>query len=171
MLDSLWSLSYLSAKYSKIARVSLDFDQPSTGVDRHEEDLPNDEVVVMVVDDGGDAAVGVDLQVIWSLVFALAEIEVDRFVRQPELFENDGDFPENRIGFQTVVTFGGANVPAVRSTLVGVQSELLSVGHSLSVVALRGGFWDELVTFLETCSLFEHSEWYLYRHETYKEPC
>ena len=61
MLDSLWSLSYLSTKYSKIARLSLDLDQPSTGVDGHGEDLPDDEVVVMVVNDGGDATVGVDL--------------------------------------------------------------------------------------------------------------
>ena len=48
--------------------------------DGHIEDLPNDKVVVMVVDDGGDATVGVDLQVIWSLMLALAEVEVDSFV-------------------------------------------------------------------------------------------
>jgi len=92
----------LSTKYSRIARLSLDFDQPSTGGDGHGEDIPSDEVVVMVVDDGGNATVGVDLQVIWSLLLALAEVEVDRFVCQPEFFENDGNFPENRVGFQTL---------------------------------------------------------------------
>jgi hypothetical protein len=98
-------------------------------------DLPNDDVVVMVVDDGGDATVGVDLQVIWSLVLGLAEVEVDRLVCQPEFFEDDGGFPENRVSFQTAITFGreGSNVPAIGSTLVGVQSELLSVRHSLLV--------------------------------------
>jgi hypothetical protein len=135
VLDSLWSLSYLSTKYSRIARVSLDCDQPPTG-DGHGEDLPNDDVVVMVVDDGGDATVGVDLQVIWSLVLGLAEVEVDRLVCQPEFFEDDGGFPENRVSFQTAITSGreGSNVPAIGSTLVGVQSELLSVRHSLLVV-------------------------------------
>ena len=88
-----------------------------------------------MVDDGGNATVGVELQVIWSLLFALAEFEVDRFVCQPEFFENDSGFPESWIGFQTALTFGkdGTNVPAVGSTLVGVQSELLSVRHSLLV--------------------------------------
>ena len=57
----------------------------------------------MVVDDGGDATVGVDLQVIRSLMLALAEVEVDRFVCQPEFFENDCNFPENRVGFQTAL--------------------------------------------------------------------
>jgi len=101
VLDSLWSLSYLSTKYSKIAKVSLYFDQPPTDVGGYDEDLPNDGVVVMVVDDGGDATVGVDLQVIRSLVLTLGEVEVDRFVCQPEFFEDDGDFPGHRAGFQT----------------------------------------------------------------------
>ena len=105
MLDSLWSLSYLSTKYSKIARLSLDLDQPSTGVDGHGEDLPDDEVVVMVVDDGGDATVGVDLQVIWGLLLALVEVEVDRFVCQPEFFEDNGNFPGHRVSFQTSLAF------------------------------------------------------------------
>ena len=64
----MWSLSYLSTKYSRIVRVSLDFDQPSTGGGGHGEDLSNDEVVVMVVDDGGDATIGADLQIIWGLL-------------------------------------------------------------------------------------------------------
>ena len=98
-------MSYLSTKYSKIARLSLDLDQPSTGVDGHGEDLPDDEVVVMVVNDGGDATVGVDLQVIWGLLLALVEVEVDRFVCQPEFFEDDGDFPDHRVSFQTSLAF------------------------------------------------------------------
>ena len=142
MLDSLRSLSYLSTKYSKIAKVSLDFDQPSIGVGGHGEDLPDDGVIVMMVNDGGDATVGVDLQVIWSLMLALVEVEVDRFVCQPEFFEDDGDLPGHRIGFRRSCREGeaGKNVPAVGSTLVGVQSELLSMRHSLLVVAVMQRF-------------------------------
>ena len=95
VLDTLRSLSYLSTKYSRIARVSLNSDQRSIGGDDHSKDLPNNEVVVMVVDDGGDAAIGVNLQEVWGLVLSLAEIEVDVLVRQPKLFENDGNFPKN----------------------------------------------------------------------------
>ena len=86
-------MSYLSTTYSKIARVSLDFCQQSVGGGGHSEDLPNGEVVVSVVDKGGDAAIGVDLQVLWGLVLALAEIEVHGLVCQPKLFENNDDFP------------------------------------------------------------------------------
>lgn len=101
----MWSLSYLSTKYSRIARVSLGFDQPSTGGDRRSEDLPNDDVVIVVVNDGRDATVRVDLQVVWTLVLCLAEVEVDRFVRQPEFLKDDDSFPESRVSSQTVVTF------------------------------------------------------------------
>jgi hypothetical protein len=40
------------------------FGQQSVGDGGHSEDLPNGEVVVSVVNDGGDAAVGVDLQIL-----------------------------------------------------------------------------------------------------------
>ena len=79
-LESLWSLSYLSTKYWKIARVSLCLDQSSTSNNGHSGHLPNDEVVILVVDDGGDATVGVDLQVVWGLMLSLAEIEVHRLI-------------------------------------------------------------------------------------------
>ena len=80
VLDNLWSLSYLSTKYSKIARVSLSLDQPATSGHDHVQDIPNGEVVVMVVDDGGNATVGVELYVLRALVFCLAEIEVHGFI-------------------------------------------------------------------------------------------
>ena len=83
MLDSLWSLSYLSSKYSRIASVSLDLAQLSTGGGGDGEDLPNDQVVIVVVDDSGDATIGVDLQVIWGLLLTLGEVGVDRLVCQP----------------------------------------------------------------------------------------
>ena len=60
----------------------------------------------MVVDDGGDATVGVDLQVVWSLVFSLFEIEIHGLVRQPEFFENDGGFPKNWNGVRMAVALG-----------------------------------------------------------------
>ena len=92
-------MSYLSAKYPKIARLSLDFYQPFSSGDYHRKHLPNSEVVVLVIDDSRDATVTVDLQIIWGLLFALAEIKVDGLVRQPELFKNDGDFPKKEISF------------------------------------------------------------------------
>ena len=100
VLESLWSLSYLSTKYCKIARVSLHLDQPSASAEGYSEFLPNDEVVVVVVDDSRDATVGVDLQVVWALLLFFAEVEIDRLVRQPELFKNDGDFPEKGLVFR-----------------------------------------------------------------------
>ena len=103
VLDSLWSLSYLSTRYSKIARDSLNSNQPSAGdIDRSKR-LPNNEVVVVVVDDGGDTTVGVDLQVVGSLLLFLIKVEVHRLVCQPEFFKNDGYFPKSRIGTQTTV--------------------------------------------------------------------
>ena len=100
MQESLWSLSYLSTKYTKIARLSLDFDQSLVCGYGHNEGLPNDEVIVFVVDNGGDAAVGVDLQEVWGFLLSLMEVEVHRFVRQPKFFENDGDFPKNLLVFR-----------------------------------------------------------------------
>ena len=60
----------------------------------------------MVVDDGGYATVGVDLQKFWTLLLFLAEIEVHRLVRQSEFFKNDGDLPKNRIGFRLPAWLG-----------------------------------------------------------------
>ena len=51
----------------------------------------------MVINDGRDATVGVDLQKFWTLLLFLTEIEIHRLVRQPELFKNDGDFPKSWI--------------------------------------------------------------------------
>ena len=56
-------------------------------------DAPEREVVVVVVDDGRDAAVGVELGVLRPLLLALLEVEIDRLVRETELFKDNGDFP------------------------------------------------------------------------------
>jgi hypothetical protein len=107
VLESLWSLSYLSTKYSKIARVSLDLGQQSVGGGDHSEHLPNDEVVIVMVDDSRDAAVGVELQVFWALVLLLAKIEVHSLICQPELFKDDGGFPKGWIGSDAHSVRGG----------------------------------------------------------------
>ena len=107
MDDTFLSLSYLSTKYSTIARVSLYFGQLSEGRGGYQKDIPNNEVVVVVVDNGRDATVGVELHEIWTLLLALLEVKVDGFICQPEFFKNDGDFPEERISFQTTVMFTG----------------------------------------------------------------
>ena len=54
---------------------------------------PDREVVVLVVDERRDAAVGVVLGVLWRLVLALLEVEVDRLVSQAELLQDEGDLP------------------------------------------------------------------------------
>ena len=56
--------------------------------------LPNDEIVVVVINDSGDTTIGIDLQVFRILLFLLAQIEVQSLIRQPEFFEHDGNFPE-----------------------------------------------------------------------------
>lgn len=93
----------------------------------------------MVVDDGGDATVWIDLQIFRILLFFLAEIEVHRLIRQPEFFKDDGDFPKNQIDFQDGREASEERVrdlPAVNTSFVGVQSKLLSVGHRRLVVTV-----------------------------------
>ena len=133
VLDSLWSLSYLSIKYSIIARLSLDLCQLSISSNDHGRRLPKDEVVVVLVNDGGNAAVRVYLQELRALLFFLAEVEVHRLVRQPEFFKNNGSFPESQIGFQIVRKSrreAESSSPSVRATAaMGVKGKLLAVRH------------------------------------------
>ena len=138
VLDTLWSLSYLSVKYSITARLSLDLGQPSISSNDHSRRLPNNEVVVVVVNDGGNAAVRVYLQELRALLFFLAEVEVHRLVRQPELFKNNGNFPENQIGFQIVRKSrrkAELSSPSIRATAaMSVKGKLLAVRHCRVVV-------------------------------------
>ena len=55
--------------------------------------LEDDEVVTIVVYDHGDTTIRVVLGVLRSLLLVLAEVEVDRLVRQSKLFENVDDLP------------------------------------------------------------------------------
>ena len=55
--------------------------------------LPDDKVAILVVDKGRDAAVRVVLGVRGLLVLGGVEVEVDGLVGEPELFEDDSDFP------------------------------------------------------------------------------
>ena len=94
--------------------------------------LPNSEVVVVVVDDGGNATVRVYLHILRTLLFPLAEVEVHRLVRQPKFLKNNGDFPESQISFQIVGKSrreADSSSPSVRASSVGVQSKLLAVRH------------------------------------------
>ena len=94
VLEILWSLSYLSARYPQIARVSLiSLNSPPEAIDRSK-GLPNYEIVVVVINDSGDTTIGIDLQVFRILLLLLAKIEVQSLIRQPEFFEHDGNFPE-----------------------------------------------------------------------------
>ena len=65
-------------------------------VDEVQEDcvrFPENEVSVLVVDDRRDASVRVVVNVRRLLLLVLAEVEVDRLVRQSKLFENVDDLP------------------------------------------------------------------------------
>lgn len=74
-----------------------------------------------MVDDCGDATVGVYLQVLRALLLLLAKIEVHGLIRQPEFLENDSSSPADGIGFQVPMKLGGAvNSPAVDASAVGV---------------------------------------------------
>ena len=55
--------------------------------------LPEDEVPIVMVNQGGDTAVRVVLGVFRSLLLVLAKVEVDRLVRESKLFENVDDLP------------------------------------------------------------------------------
>ena len=100
--------------------------------------LPNSEVVVVVVDDGGNATVRVYFHILRTLLFPLAEVEVHRLVRQPEFFKNNGNFPENQIGFQMVRKSrreAESNSPSVRAAAaMSVKGKLLAVRHCRVVV-------------------------------------
>ena len=54
--------------------------------------VPECEIIVVVVDDGRDATIGIDRRVAGALVLTRPEIEVLRLVRETELFENDSYF-------------------------------------------------------------------------------
>ena len=58
--------------------------------------VPEGEVIVVVVNDGGDTAVGIDRRVAGALVLTRPEIEVLRLVCETELLEDYGDLPSNR---------------------------------------------------------------------------
>ena len=59
--------------------------------------LPDNEVVVVMINEGWDTAVGVILGELGGLVFALLELEVHRLVGESELLKNDGGLPVNSV--------------------------------------------------------------------------
>lgn len=57
--------------------------------------LPNYEVIVLVVDEGRDTAIWVQLRVLGRFLLELGEVEVDALVRESELLEDERDLPVN----------------------------------------------------------------------------
>ena len=57
------------------------------------EDVPNSAVIILVIDESGDAAVRVDLEVFRTLLFLLLEIQVYGLVGKTELIKEEGNFP------------------------------------------------------------------------------
>ena len=58
--------------------------------------VPDDEVTVVVINQGRDTTVGVVLSVLGDLDGV--ELEEARFVGKAELVEHEGDLPENQTG-------------------------------------------------------------------------
>ena len=60
--------------------------------------LPDDEVAVLMVDDGGDPAIWVQFGMFGRHMLVLEEIQVDRFVGKSELFEEYCYLPKGTLG-------------------------------------------------------------------------
>src|SRR5690554_2460504 len=60
--------------------------------------LEDGEIIFVAIDDGGDPAIGVDLEELRTLLFELRERELVDPVRKAHLFEGDGDFLAIRSG-------------------------------------------------------------------------
>lgn len=54
---------------------------------------PDRKVVLLVINERGDAAVRVEFRELGRFLLALAEVEVDGLVREPEQLEQIRDFP------------------------------------------------------------------------------
>lgn len=86
--------------------------------------LPDGNILVLVVDQGGNATVWIVLGVFWLLVLTLVEVEVDGVVCETELLEDNGNFP------------------AIWTTVVSIECEVL--GHSDSTIVEQGSrYWTE----------------------------
>ena len=62
-------------------------------VSDEEPNLPENEIIVLVVNDGRNTTVGVVFGVLRALLLALTEVEVDGFVRKAKLLEDEGNLP------------------------------------------------------------------------------
>lgn len=89
--------------------------------------VPEDEIVVLVVDDGRDATVRVELDVLGRLLLILFEVKIYGVIGQAEFFENDGNLPVCRMSEGLGRRKDG--VPAVGGVVMTVEGELLAVGH------------------------------------------
>ena len=103
--------------------------------------IPDGEVVVLVVDNGRDAAVWVDFKVFWSLMLTVLEVEEDGLIAQAKLFEDEAGFPASvqiMMSVCHVMTQLKYYKPSIGATLVRVEGELLAVRHVDEVRLFRG---------------------------------
>ena len=124
-------MSYFSTRYVINAPDSLQQRHEKThpGYVRSE-DAPNNEIAVLVVNECWNTAVGIDGGVLRGLVLVLAEVEVDEFVVQPELFKNNNCLPvgghQGDVGYYA---YGLGSPPVGRKTLGSVESEVRRRRH------------------------------------------
>lgn len=81
--------------------------------------LPDNKVVILVVNQGRDTAVWIVLGVLSSLLLVLSKVEIDALIGETEFSQNKRD------------------LPAIGTALVGVQGELFAVRHRQSRVIKR----------------------------------
>lgn len=102
---------------------------------RHEmRDVPEGEIIVVVVDYRRNSSVGIQLCVGGGFVLACAEIEEDRLKRQAKLLQHNLDFPVDKVYFlswRSLHYLHGEDIPSIGTDGVGIQGELFSVRHGV----------------------------------------
>lgn len=92
--------------------------------------VPYDEVVFLVINEGRNPAIGVDGSERCTLLLTLAQVKVDEFVLEPELFENNDHLPIKIVSGVQDSRAGKYDVPSVgREALVCVKGEISGRGH------------------------------------------
>lgn len=102
----------------------------SPGQFRCRADVPDNEVVILVVDECRDPTIWVVLDMLRTLV--LARSDIDGLIRQTQHVESDGDFPvRGGLEAHTQLIMNVGYSPAVGGYDGREECELLSVRHGV----------------------------------------
>lgn len=93
---------------------------------------PDDEVVVLVIDERRNASVGVELRVLRVSLFAFVQVEENSVIFEAELLKHHGDLPAILKGeFSSIRRGVQCNVPAVSAGVGLVKGEVRHEGVRL----------------------------------------